>query len=812
MAAEGPGLENGCPLSQAQTHQGSDVADVNQDGKAVSFDDGGQGHFVPVGAVAVSAGAAVVLLVVVAKAESERESGPVVRKGTGFEEEGSDSQRHVAFDPSAQAGTDAGPAVRRGTGFVGIAELPSDDDDEEAAQQHKDNEPAGHRVAFDPGTQEGSGGLVAPASVRASQLWCSARRIQSEARVKTGAVTTRMEGPDSPQGHGRLQVNKQKTSRLASGDLAQLSSDEEVAESQPAKVSFDPAEEKPEIPKTGTKVTSRKGTGFLRKEDLQDLASEEEEQEEADEAQQMAHGDRAVSFEPGSQIQESEDQPRRVVARKGTGFLHAGDVENLVGEEDEEEEEEEEAGRRKEEEPDSQRHVAFDPSTQAGTDAAPAVRRGTGFVGTAELPSDDEEAAQQHKELGRKGTGFLRKEDVADLVDQEEEEEEDEPGSSEAGRRKVGFEKPSEEAEAEGKSKPVARKGTGFVNVGDLPSDDEDRDTDDRTTTECCKKTWTKRRTSPVLQEDVDQEEDEPGSSEAGRRKVGFEKPSEEAQTEREGKPVARKGTGFVNVGDLPSDDEDRDATRRKHSSGSICLAGTDAAPAVRRGTGFVGIVELPSDDDEEDNEPAGHRVAFDPGTQEGSGGLVALASVSASQLWPAASYRLQTRDVKQPWHASRSDQGPDSPQGHGRLQVNKQKTSRLASGDLAQLSSDEEVDAAGELAPAGGLEEDKKPEIPATSTKAGTEVEPTILNNVDGEGQNDEVQGKKTTSQPSDAKADVQATSGVANPEPEDIEDFEDDFESDSEGYASSFPSPTSQSPTPVGDAAESDDGNGAG
>ena len=40
MAAEGPGLENGCPLSHAQTHQGSDVADVNQDGKAVSFDDG----------------------------------------------------------------------------------------------------------------------------------------------------------------------------------------------------------------------------------------------------------------------------------------------------------------------------------------------------------------------------------------------------------------------------------------------------------------------------------------------------------------------------------------------------------------------------------------------------------------------------------------------------------------------------------------------------------------------------------------------------------------------------------------------------
>ena len=41
--------------------------------------------------------------------------------------------------------------------------------------------------------QEGSGGLVALASVSASQLWCSAHRIQSEARVKTGAVTTRME-------------------------------------------------------------------------------------------------------------------------------------------------------------------------------------------------------------------------------------------------------------------------------------------------------------------------------------------------------------------------------------------------------------------------------------------------------------------------------------------------------------------------------------------------------------------------------------------------------------------------------------------
>ncbi|CAE7312853.1 AMT1-1, partial [Symbiodinium sp. CCMP2456] len=304
-----------------------------------------------------------------------------VRKGTGFvsaadlpsdEEEEPDSQRRVAFDPSSQAGSDAGPAVRRGTGFVGMAELPSDDEE--------DDEPAAHRVAFDPGTQEGSGGLVA--------------------RVKTGAVTTRMEGPDSPQGHGRLQV-RQKTSRLASGDLAQLcSSDEEVdaagepspasgsreapqvAESQLAKVSFDPAEdEKPEIPKTGTKVTSRKGTGFLRKEDLQDLPSDEE--EEADEAQQMAHGDKAVSFEAGSQIQESEDQPRRVVARKGTGFLHAGDVENLVDEEEEEEEEEED------------------------------------------------------------------------------------------GRRKVGFEKPAEQAQREREGKPVARKGTGFVNVGDLPSDDE---------------------------------------------------------------------------------------------------------------------------------------------------------------------------------------------------------------------------------------------------------------------------------------------------------------------------------------------------
>lgn len=104
-------------------------------------------------------------------------------------------------------------------------------------------------------------------------------------------------------------------------------------------------------------------------------------------------------------------------------------------------------------------------------------------------------------------------------------------------------------------------------------------------------------------------------------------------------------------------------------------------------------------------------------------------------------------------------------------------------------------------------------PEIPATSTKAGTEVEPTILNNIDGEGQNDEVQGEKPMSQPSDAKADVQVTSGIANPEPEDIEDFEDDFESDSEGYASSFPSPTSRSPTLFGDgAAESDDGNAAG
>ena len=39
-------------------------------------------------------------------------------------------------------------------------------------------------------------------------------------------------------------------------------------------------------------------------------------------------------------------------------------------------------------------------------------------------------------------------------------------------------------------------------------------------------------------------------------------------------------------------------------------------------------------------------------------------------------------------------------------------------------------------------------------AVQAGTEVEPTILNNIDGEGQNDEVQGEKPMSQPSDAKA----------------------------------------------------------
>ena len=41
--------------------------------------------------------------------------------------------------------------------------------------------------------QAGSGGLVALASVCASQLSCSVHRMQSEARVKTGAVTTHME-------------------------------------------------------------------------------------------------------------------------------------------------------------------------------------------------------------------------------------------------------------------------------------------------------------------------------------------------------------------------------------------------------------------------------------------------------------------------------------------------------------------------------------------------------------------------------------------------------------------------------------------
>ncbi|CAE7568197.1 unnamed protein product, partial [Symbiodinium necroappetens] len=179
--------------SQAQTHQSSDIGDVNQDGKAVSFDDGqieepeevaskqGRGvarkgtgflHAEDVQNLvgeedeeeeAGSEERRPVSFAIPDKChedlgfeagERESESGPVVRRGTGFvsaadlpsdEEEEPDSKRHVAFDPSSQAGTDAGPAVRRGTGFVGVAELPSDDEE--------DDEPAGHRVAFDPGTQ-----------------------------------------------------------------------------------------------------------------------------------------------------------------------------------------------------------------------------------------------------------------------------------------------------------------------------------------------------------------------------------------------------------------------------------------------------------------------------------------------------------------------------------------------------------------------------------------------------------------------------------------------------------------------------------
>jgi len=334
----------------------------------------------------------------------------------------------------------------------------------------------------------------------------------------------------------------------------------------------------------GTKLT-RKGTGFVHVGELPPSDDEDEDEDEEDKHVQIK--DTGGEGEGGG------------LTRKGTGFVHVGE---LPPSDDEDEDEEEKKVQIAEQE--------------SGHEESKLARKGTGYVFVGELPpsdSEDEDEEDKHvkiqggggdegeiKEGGltRKGTGFVHVGELppSDDEDEEEEEEDEKPKhvsmSSEAQHKDLK----AQQAPAKG---PI-RKGTGFVHLGELPaSDDED-----------------------------DEDEDE---NEGPAKKVNIKAQDEDgAATAQDisGK-MGRKGTGFVNLNDLPDDseedeeDEDDDA---KHvgfdasaGAGTAKLAAGGGAP-VRKGTGFVMAADIPDSDEDEDEESEEEKAPLAVSFKENSG------------------------------------------------------------------------------------------------------------------------------------------------------------------------------------------------
>jgi serine/threonine protein kinase len=312
----------------------------------------------------------------------------------------------------------------------------------------------------------------------------------------------------------------------------------------------------------------RKGTGFVQKGDLPDSDSDDDPKQKKVQVSCQKNVPSKEASQPKdghahAKIQDAHGDNESKLVRKGTGFVHMGEL-PLSDSEDEEK---------------GKSNVKIQDSH--GDSESTLVRKGTGFVHLGDLPLSDDDDSDHGKDehahakiqdahgdnestLVRKGTGFVHLGDLP-LTDSEDEEEE---------KRKNAVK--IQDTHGDGESKLV-RKGTGFVHISDLQlSEDED--------------------------------DDDCPSKSASSKKCKIEVAPEEHVDNK----IVRKGTGFVHMGELPmSDDEDEDDVPAKKSGSSSKKCVIQEAPAqhvenkiVRKGTGFVHIGEIPCSDDEDDDEP----------------------------------------------------------------------------------------------------------------------------------------------------------------------------------------------------------------
>jgi len=184
-----------------------------------------------------------------------------------------------------------------------------------------------------------------------------------------------------------------------------------------------------------------------------------------------------------AKIQDSHGDNESKLTRKGTGFVHLGELPHSDDEDDEEEEPAKPAS--------GKAHVKIQDT--GGGEAPRGVklaRKGTGFVHTGEVPaSDDEEEVEDvpvkkghakiqdahgdnESKLARKGTGFVHLGELP-TSDEEEDDEEEVTNSKPAKKGGVRIQDDIIPCKEDEKNK-LARKGTGFVHMNELPASDDE--------------------------------------------------------------------------------------------------------------------------------------------------------------------------------------------------------------------------------------------------------------------------------------------------------------------------------------------------
>ncbi|CAK9069599.1 unnamed protein product [Durusdinium trenchii] len=598
---------------------------------------------------------------------------PKVRKGTGFvaagdlPSEGSEEEQEtnsVSFKARADQG-DPKPKVQQGTGFVGLSDLPDEESSVSFQARGDEGEPK-PKVRQD------------TCVVRASQLPPEEEEEQQNRWPRKSAMKQQV----SPRKQGHT---------LSAYALFELGSDEEdegeneaqvtTATTAPGRVGFDEtAEEKPRP--TASKVTGRRGTGFISAEEVDNMVPDEEavvretakatlkkgrsfvatedlaaalEEPESPGLQQADHAEvdaeSRVTFDASAQ-ERSSSQGSSKVARKGTGFLSANDLKNMADEDEAE---------------DPKAAVTFDESAQeraSSQGSSKVARKGTGFLSAADLQAmaaEEEDEAEASKaavtfdesaeerassqgssKVARKGTGFLSAADLQAMAAEEEDEAEDPKAA-------VTFDESAQErASSQGSSK-VARKGTGFLSAADLQA---------------------------MAAEEEDEAEDPKAA-------VTFDESAEERASSQGSSKVARKGTGFLSAADLQAmaaeeEDEaedpkaavtfDESAEERASSQGSSKVA--------RKGTGFLSAADLQAMAAEEEDEAEDPKAAvtFDESAQERA------SSQGSSKVDPKAAVTFD-------------ETAQERSSSQGSSKVGRKGTGFLSANDLKAMGNEDEAE-----------------------------------------------------------------------------------------------------------------------